>query len=179
MISSTRIFFAGVGTTFAILAVGFGGGLIIAKTAMAPEPASQSRGAAQKEEPPVRVVLPASNDPAQPPQAPSVAATVPPAPALGVTQQAVTPAQLPLQEARQQPVENVDKTEKVEKVDTQKTEAEERERKRRDAERKARRQAEARARQFREQRERQAREPGILAFRGDNESPRAAGFFGN
>lgn len=32
MASNGRIFFAGVGTTFAILAVGFGGGLMLAKT---------------------------------------------------------------------------------------------------------------------------------------------------
>jgi hypothetical protein len=43
MNSSAHVFFAGVGTTFVILAIGFGGGLMLAKTAvqtfLQPEPA--------------------------------------------------------------------------------------------------------------------------------------------
>jgi len=177
MATSTRVFFAGVGTTFAILAVGFGGGLMLAKTVMAPEPVSQARTAVQNEEPPIRVVLPASNEPAQPPQVSFAAAVIPPASPLGA-QQPAPPVQQPLQEARQQPVE---RTEKIEKPDTKKAEADERDRKRHYAERKARRQAEARARQQREQQPReQVREPGILAFGDDDEAlPRARGFFGN
>jgi hypothetical protein len=35
MASNARIFFAGVGTTFVILAIGFGGGLMLAKSAFA------------------------------------------------------------------------------------------------------------------------------------------------
>jgi hypothetical protein len=38
MTSSARIFFAGVGTTFAILIVGFGGGLMMAKSAVHDRP---------------------------------------------------------------------------------------------------------------------------------------------
>jgi len=166
------MFFAGVGTTFAILAVGFSGGLIIANTAMGPEPVSQSPAAVQnKEEPAVRVVLPASNEPAHP-HVPSFADAIPPAPALG-RQQPATSVQQPKQEARQKPLEHVDKTEKS---DTKKEEAEERDRKRRNAEGRARRQAEARARELRKKPREQA---GILAFGGDDEPPRAAGFFGN
>jgi len=178
MATSIRTFFAGVGTTFAILAVGFGGGILLARTAMAPEPVSTTRTAAHKEEPPVRVVLPASNEPAQPPQISSAPAAVPPASPLGAQQSA---GPQPVQDVRQQSVEKLDRTEKIEKADTKEAEADERDRKRRYAERKARRQAEARARHQREQRPReQTREPGILAFGDDDEAPRrGGGFFGN
>ncbi len=36
MASNARIFFAGVGTTFVILAIGFGGGAMLAKSALQP-----------------------------------------------------------------------------------------------------------------------------------------------
>jgi hypothetical protein len=66
MASSARIFFAGVGTTFAILAAGFGGSLMLANTALH-DTSSQTRASAEKASP-ARVILPVSAEAAQPPQ---------------------------------------------------------------------------------------------------------------
>jgi hypothetical protein len=66
MATNTGAFFVGVGTTFAILAFGFGGGLMMARTAMEPR-AELHAQVPQETAPPVRVILPASSEPAQPP----------------------------------------------------------------------------------------------------------------
>ena len=161
MATNTGAFFVGVGTTFAILVVGFGGGLMMAKTAMEPRSEQQAR-APRKSSPPVRVILPASAEPARPPE-PSTTATEqtaipPPAPS---TKEALVP----------------EKT--VEKVDTRKAETEDRERRKRYADRKARRLAEhAKLKQRMEQGEH--RDPPIVAFGGDK-SRLGSGFglFGN
>ena len=151
MASSARIFFAGVGTTFVILGVGFGGGLLMAKSALKEPTGYQARATAQPPSP-ARVILPASAEAAQPPQQlQQVAATVP-AP---------------------EPVKEVQPEKRVEKVDIKKTEAEARERRKRYAERKAKREA-VRARQ---QLEARTNAPSIMAFGGEN-TPRLA-LFGN
>ena len=149
MASSARIFFAGVGTTFVILGVGFGGGLLMAKSALKEPTGYQARATAQPPSP-ARVILPASAEAAQPPQPLQQVAATEPAP---------------------EPVKEREK--RVEKVDIKKTEAEARERRKRYAERKAKREA-VRARQ---QLEARTNAPSIMAFGGEN-TPRLA-LFGN
>jgi len=73
MASNARIFFAGVGTTFLILGVGFGGGLILASSTLKQPAAYQARATAEPPSP-IRVILPASADAAQPPQLPQQSA---------------------------------------------------------------------------------------------------------
>jgi hypothetical protein len=152
MTSSARIFFAGVGTTFAILIVGFGGGLMMAKSAVHDRPA-QLR--ASSEQPPgVRVVLPASAEAAT--RASERTAAVEPTPQI-------------------QPVQNLQApVEQVATPDPKKTKSELKAERRRYAERKARRTAAARARlQIEPQ---QQTEPSIVAYGGDVSR---TSFFGN
>ena len=149
MASSARIFFAGVGTTFVILGVGFGGGLLMAKSALKEPTGYQARATAQPPSP-AKVILPASAEAAQLPQPLQQVAATEPAP---------------------EPVKEREK--RVEKVDIKKTEAEARERRKRYAERKAKREA-VRARQ---QLEARTNAPSIMAFGGEN-TPRLA-LFGN
>ena len=163
MASNAGIFFEGMGTTFIILGAGFGGGLMMAKSALN-EPIGY-RNVASVPEPPLadRVVLPSSAEAAQPPQPPPqiVAAPQPPSEIK------------PVKEA-EPPVEK-----QVEKIDTRKAEAEQRERRKRYAERKAKWKAEKAKRELRiEQAERQ--EAPIMAFGGDERRQSAGfGFFGN
>jgi hypothetical protein len=136
MASNGRIFFAGVGTTFVILAIGFGGGLMLAKSALH-DPAAIR---ASYERPPgVRVVLPPSAEPAL-----QVTAAVP-------------------TESIAQPVQNVQAPVIEKRVDIAESKNAEKalkaERKRY-AERKAKRTASARPRQPIEPQQ----QPGILAF---------------
>ena len=159
---NTAAFFAGVGTTFVILAVGFGGGLMMAHTAMEPHVVEKQARAPADATPSVRVILPASAEPAMPPQ-PSLTQvehtvpTPPPTPAL--KEASISEKQ-------------------VEKVDTRKAEAEERERRKRSAERKAKRLAEKARHQ--QQQEQERRDAPILAFGGDELRGRTGlGFFGN
>ena len=162
MATSAGAFFAGIGTTFVVLAVGFGGGLLMAKSALQ-EPGGYQARAASEAPTPVRVILPTSAEAAQPPQ------QLPSTP-----EPAAQPAPQPAKEM-QAPVEKADT-----KADTRKSEAEERERKRRYAERKARRQAAARARVQREQRQPREREDApIMAFGGDSSQRFGGGSFGN
>ena len=149
--SSARIFFAGVGTTFAILGVGFGAGLLMANSALKEPAGYQARATAQPPSP-GRVILPASAEAAQPPQPLQQVAATEPAP---------------------EPVKEGQPEKRVEKVDIKKTEAEARERRKRYAERKAKREA-VRARQ---QLEARTNAPAIMAFGGEN-TPRLA-LFGN
>jgi hypothetical protein len=160
MPSNARIFFAGVGTTFVILAVGFGGGLMLASSTL-PEPAGRSPSASERLSP-VRVVLPTSAEPARPPQ-PTQPTTV-----------------LPESEPKaQQAKEGAAPVERqVEETITRKDEVGKREHRGRSAERRAKKLAAARARQQLFEQQRRAREPGIMAFGGD-EQPRISGFFGN
>lgn len=148
--SSARIFFAGVGTTFAIIAIGFGGGLLLANSAL-DDPPRQVRASSQ---PPsgVRVILPAS---AEAPQVTAAVSTPQPQPQL-------------------QPVAGA--TEKqVEKTDAKKAERDAKVERRRHAERKARRVVAERAR-ARGAEPKVMPEPSIMAF--DDDAPRT-NFFGN
>jgi type IV secretory pathway VirB10-like protein len=159
MASKVAMFFAGVGTTFIILGAGFGGGLMMATSALKEPTEYQNRASAEPPSP-ARVILPSTAEAAQPPQASQQIATAPepPLPPL----QPVKGAQAPV--AKQ-----------VEYVDTRKAEAEQRERRKRYAERKAKRQAErANRQQQKEQGEHQ--EAPIMAFGGDE--PRRSGGFG-
>jgi hypothetical protein len=163
MSSKSRVFFAGVGTTFFILAVGFGGGLILAKSAFHDE-TLRPRGNAADQLSPVRVILPASAEAAQPPQRLQAAS-----PPILATQPQVQPAK-ETQDAAAKPVE---------KTNTLKAEAEVSERRRRSAERRARKLAAARAKQRMEQQHPQERrDPGIMAFGGED-ATRMGGAFGN
>jgi hypothetical protein len=153
MATTTGAFFVGVGTTFAILAMGFGGGLMITKTAVEPRAEQQARAPRESSQP-VRVILPASAEPAQPPQ-PSTTIAAPPPPASSIREASVP-----------------EKT--LEKVATRKADAEERERKRY-AERKARRLAE-RAKRKQQMEQGEHRNQPVMAFGGDE--PRQSGSFG-
>ena len=162
MSSNARIFFAGVGTTFVILAVGFGGGLIMTKSALK-EPAGYQARANTESIMPVRVILPASAEAAQPPP-PSAAAVATPEPQPQV-QPSIKEVQAPAEK-------------QVEKVDARKAEAEERGRRRRYAEHRAKKLAAARARQQLESPMHERPEPGIMAFGGD-ERRFGGGILGN
>jgi len=155
MSSSARIFFAGVGTTFVILAAGFGGGLMMAKSAVYDAP--QTR-APLLPPPPVKTILPPSAEPA--PQR-SAEAHPPPIPE-------------PVAPIAQRPPESSIQSEDAKQEEARK-EKDLRAERRRVAERKAKRIAAARARQLAETRDQQ--EPRIMAF--DGGPPRLGGFFGN
>jgi len=152
MVTNTSTFFAGVGTTFVILALGFGGGILLTRTVA--EPRSEQQARAPKE-PPMRVILPASAEPAQPPQlSPTTSETAPPA---------------------QPPVKEVVLPEKtIEKVDIHKAEAAEGERRKQSAERKAKRLAEKAKRQHQIEMS-QGHDAPIVAF-GGNQSRQRGGF---
>jgi hypothetical protein len=154
MASSAGVFFAGVATTFAILAVGFGGGVMLAKSALHDQPA-QTRVSA---EPPVpaRVIL---------------AATA--APAVRAPEPTVPEPKTQVQPAHETPAVAVPT--QAEKTDPKKAERESRAQRKRIAERKARKIAAERARRMEARQPQQT--PGILAFGGDQS--RAGGFFGN
>ena len=158
MASNARVFLAGVGTTFVILAIGFGGGVMLAKTAM--EPSVSSRLIADRLSP-VRIILPASAEAAMPPQPPVelAAAPEPSSPVLAAN------------EARRA----FEREKQIERAERRKTEAEELARRKKYAERKARREAARLVNQ------KQGQQPGILALGGDGDQSRggAGSFFGN
>jgi type IV secretory pathway VirB10-like protein len=162
MASNAGIFFAGVGTTFIILGAGFGGGLMMATSALN-EPVGYQKHTSD-EPPPARVILPSTAEAAQPPPPQQTAtAPEPPPPPPPKLAKEVEPA--------------VQK--QVEKVDIKKAESEQRERRKQYAERKARRQA-ARAKRQQQIERGEPQEAPILAFGGDE--PRRSGgfgFFGN
>jgi type IV secretory pathway VirB10-like protein len=164
MASNAGIFFAGVGTTFIILGAGFGGGLMMATSALK-EPVGYQKRTSDEPRPAARVILPSTAEAAQPPQPAQQTATAP-----------EPPPPPPLQPAKEaEPA--VQK--QVEKVDTKKVESEQRERRKRYAERKARRQAERAKRQQQIERN-EPQEAPILAFGGDEPSRSGGfGFFGN
>jgi hypothetical protein len=144
--SNARIFFAGVSTTFAILAIGFGGGVLLAKSALH-DPSHQARASS---EPPsgMRVILPMSAEPALPVSA-------------MLTTQPQTQPEI-------QPVAMTEVEKQIEKADVKKAERDAKVERRRQAERKARRIAAEQARQI----ARKVRpEPSIMAFGGDESRP--------
>ena len=154
MATSAGAFFAGIGTTFAILAAGFGGGLLTARSALNEPSALQHRSVGETRNS-VRVVLPSSAEAPQPP--PQLAQQ---------TSAQHTESPLAPPEPAKQVRLAVEK--QVEKAETRKADAEDRDRKRRSAERKARRAAEARAR--RDQQPAPQQVAPIMAFGGDNSS---------
>lgn len=145
MVSSARIFFAGVGTTFLILTAGFGGGVMLARSALHDQPTQTHAGS--EPTPGVRVVHARSAEP--PTQAPERT----------TLSSEILPQTEPVKEvqAAAEP--------QVEKKDPQKSARELRRERRRYAERKAKKMAVARARQQVEPQE--EKEPGIMAFGGD------------
>ena len=151
MASNARIFFAGVGTTFVILAVGFSGGLILAKSALHDRP--QQTRASSEPAPVMRVILPPLSEPA-----------------IQVAERTALP-EPPVQSAQevQAPVER-----RLEKADPRKAERDLKAERRRYTERKAKRIAAAAARLQVEPREQTV--PGIMAFGGYDSRMR---LFGN
>ena len=152
MASNSRIFFAGAATTFAVLAIGFGGGAMLAKSALQ---APATRASMKAETPSgMRVILASSAEPAV------KADTVVPAP------EPQAPAQTPTLTAVPTPQKQAEKPE-VRKADGDTA----RQHRKRYAERKARLivihtgAADAQRRL----------EPGVMAFGGDE--PR--NLFGN
>ena len=143
MASTARIFFAGIGTTFLILAVGFGGGLLLAKSTLH-DPPLQTRASSESNRS-VRVILPTSAEPAM-----QSTPIIPDEPMSEVH---------PVKEV-QAPV-----TQPNEKADSKMGERERRAERRRYAERKAKRLAAVRVRRQVEPLERS--EPSIMAFGGD------------
>jgi hypothetical protein len=160
MATNGRVFLAGVGTTFVILVMSFGGGLILARTS-APPHIHQSAASLL---PPVRVILPASAEPAMPPQEGGQIAEASEIP---------LPA-TPVKEVQQAP----EKDKQIDRAERRKAEAEERLRRKKLAERKARREA-ARI-VMRQQEQQPQQQAAIVAFGQDHDQPRSGGgFFGN
>lgn len=148
MPSSARIFLAGVLTTFVILALGFGGGLMLAQSAL-DEPSGYQTRASSGQATAVRVILPASAEPAQQPQASSD----------------VLAPQLQTQPVKEVQVPTEKQADNTDALKASAAAEERSERRKRYAEKKSRRKA-ARAKQQMEQR-RHRDEPGIMAFGGD------------
>jgi type IV secretory pathway VirB10-like protein len=149
MSTNARILLAGV-LTSVIVAVGFGSSLLAQSRIK--QPSGYQSPANSQQLTPVRVILPASAEPAQPPQPSTVVAS----------------ETAPQTQAVQPPTPAVKQVERAEALKP--TADERRERRRRYVERRSKMIA-ARA-----QMERRG-EPGILAFGGDE--PRRSGFPGN
>ena len=163
MVSSAHIFFAGVGTTFGILAIGFGGGVLMANSTLQGEVAQKR---IVSEPPPgLRVIQPPSAQPAL------ITAAAP------VEAPATTPEQQAPPQAIPNRMQTQEKDKQAERAEQRKLELAERERRKKNAERKARRDA-ARAKQQQQQQQQEARQPGILAFDGDGQ-PTSGGLFRN
>ena len=165
MASSVRIFFAGVGTTFILLGVGFGGGLMMAKSALE-EPTGHRSPAPSEPLPPFRVILPSTTEAALPPQSPK-------------EQQVVAASPVPAPQPQAQPAKEAVPVEQADQVDTRKAKAEERARRKRVAERKAKRLAAERAKHQHIEPDERPRGP-VMAFGGDEplKSGGGFGFFG-
>ncbi|MCK1362303.1 hypothetical protein [Bradyrhizobium sp. 199] len=170
MPSNGSIFFAGVGTTFLILGVGFGSGLMMANSALKDVGRTESRASAEAPSP-LRVVLPSSAEAAEPKAPPQQQAASGPA--------AATPAPIRTErETQASPDKRQASADKVEKADTGKAEADQRDRRKRAAERKARRLAAARRNSL-PQVEQRAEAP-VMAFGGDeSRQGGAVSLFGN
>lgn len=148
MASNAIVFFAGVGTTFAILAAGFSGGLVFTKAAFDDRPAPNRADPGPA--PRMRVILPAYAEPA-----PGIVAVRDPS---QTDTLAAKPQVQPAQEATIAVAQ-------VEKADLRKAERRSRAEARRQAERKVRKIAAARVKQRLEAQRRE--EPAIMAFGGD------------
>jgi outer membrane biosynthesis protein TonB len=186
--SNARIFFAGVGTTILLIGTGFGGGLMLARTAMEPVPPSRETAADRLQ--PARIILPASAEAAPPPAPPATEVALPnPSPPLEHAQtQVPPPADVRTEKDKraeraenEKQAERAEKEKQAERAAQRKAEAEERDRRRRYAERKARREAARLKQQHDQQQQDAARQdrPGIMAFGVDDNHDGPAGFFGN
>jgi hypothetical protein len=167
MASNAGIFFAGLGTTFVILGAGFGGGLMLATSALKEPSGFQNQTAAQPQSP-ARVILPSTAEAAQPPQ---------PSQATQPSQQQNAPAPEPSPPSSAQSMKEAEAPVERQIVDAKPTKAESR--RKRYAEYKAKRQAE---RVKRQQQIEQSEHRGapIMAFGGDEPRPSGGfGFFGN
>jgi len=166
MATRATTFFAGVGTTIVILAAGFGGGLMMARTTLEPNVAASGRSVTDRL-PPARVVLSASAEAATPREAQVAAVPVP---------EAAPPAPLLVQTHDVQATveKEKEKDKQAERAERRKAEADERERRKRVAARRATREAARMAKQ--QEQQQRPQQPGIMAF--DDAQPRA-GFSGN
>jgi len=164
-----------MGTSVLLLGVGFGGGLMLARTAV--EPVTQNRATAADRLPSVRVVLPASAEAAparlaSPPVETLVATGIP-------TQQSQEGAQLAHARDVQAQSQSTEREKPAERAEKKKPEAEERDRRRRHAERNARREA-ARAKQQQEQYDARRLQSNLMAFGGvEEQSGSGTSFTGN
>lgn len=181
MATKGLIFFAGVGTTFAILAMGFGGGFLMASSTLHETPALKRASV----EPPsaVRVVLPTSEQPplkvtaAAPAETPASVTAGP-----AQSQPQIIPVKDEVLARSMETNRQVERAEqqKAERAEQRKAEAAESKRRKQYAERKAKQElARLKQQQELQQRETPQRQPGILAFGMDDERPRSGGFFGN
>lgn len=177
MASTTRAFVIGAGTTFTILAAGFAGGLMLAKSVMEPIPSAQTRSAAERL-PAVRVILPASAEAANPREASAIPARPEgPAQAVVATQSVAEPALAATPAAALQIPE---KDRQAEQTARRKAEADERRHRQLVAERKARQDAARIARRMQQQeQDGQRREPRIMAFGEDQSRGFGPSLFGN
>jgi type IV secretory pathway VirB10-like protein len=190
MASTERIFFAGVATSVLLIGVGFGGGVMLGKTAL--EDVPQTKRAQTKSadtSPPARVVLPALTEaaPSPPARAPvqPIQAAVPVAPKTQANPQP-EPELIPAQalESQKHDIEkDKEHQAKAEKQQAERAErhrkAAERDRHRRVAERKARQEM-ARAQQKQQQDVHPpAEQLGVLALEEGDEPSRQSDFFGD
>jgi len=174
----------GVGTTFLILGVGFGGGLMIAKSVMEPTPPKATRIVEHPPAPPDRVILPLTSESAASHQQsatpdPQIASRdVQPAEVTAPNKAAAVPNLAP-PPVDATTIEPKPEERAAERAERRQADSEERERRRRSAERKAKRDA-ARIAKQQQEHQQQMRQPGILAFDDDEQRPqRSFGFFGN
>ena len=177
--SNARMFFAGIGTTILLIGTGFGGGLMLARTAMEPVPPSRETAADRLQ--PVRIILPASAEAAPRPAPPDTKPVVPnPSPPVEHAQPDVSPP-VEVRTEKDKTAERAEKEKLAERAAQRKAEAEERERRRRYADRKARREAARLKQQHDQQQQDAARQdrPGILAFGADEHRDGPGGLFGN
>jgi hypothetical protein len=198
MVSTARIFFAGVATSALLVGVGFGGGILLGRAAIEPvHPTKMDQfRTAKRSLPTARVILPAPMETAIDPPATSSAPFVQAANPIASEPQKTSPEDQPrvasenANQARMQDMKNAERAEmaKVERkkaeATNQRRKAAERDRHRRYAERKARQEAALQAQEQRNQEQRQALHKqagpfGLLAFGDGSEGPRQASFFGN
>ncbi|MDR6306148.1 type IV secretory pathway VirB10-like protein [Nitrobacter vulgaris] len=201
MVSTARIFFAGVATSAILVGVGFSGGILLGRAALEPvHPTKTDQPRlAKRSLPTARVVLPAPMEIADNPPATATAPHIqlenPETSEPQKTSSGEQPhvASEKTNQARMQGLKNAEQAEQMAKVEKKKAEAIHQRRRaaasdrhRRYAERKARQEAasEQQAQEQRHQEERQALNKqagpfGLLAFGDGIEVPRQASFFGN
>jgi len=134
---SLSSYLLGVGTVVAALALGFGGGVLLTKTAMKDTPVAETRVERVKR----------TDSPAAPQPVETVDKKVMPAPALPPPAEPATTAESPPQTALARPTEESTQSAEQKEREFRKAEARKIEQQKRDAERKAKTTAMARAKQ--------------------------------